>query len=99
VVLGEQRSGYRKLADRALAGWAYLLKEAEGAEIAGAVHAAAAGLVVLDRSLAPLLAAAAPLAQAGSFGLAPLAGEALTAREREILQLMAEGLQNKQIAN
>jgi len=99
VMLGDQRSGYQRLAGRALAGWAYLLKEAEGAEIAGAVRAAAAGLVALDRSLAPLLAAAVPVAQEGAFAAASLAGEALTPREREILQLMAEGLQNKQIAS
>jgi DNA-binding NarL/FixJ family response regulator len=97
VMLGDVRSGYQRLAGRALAGWAYLLKEAEGAEIAGAVRAAAAGLVALDRSLAPLLAAA-PLASEGGLTAAPLAGEALTAREREVLQLMAEGLPNKQIA-
>src|SRR5438046_914720 len=32
VMLGDQRSGYQRLAGRALAGWAYLLKEAEGSE-------------------------------------------------------------------
>jgi NarL family two-component system response regulator YdfI len=98
VLLGDQRSGYQRLSGRALAGWAYLLKEAEGVEIAGALQAAAAGLVALDRSLAPLIAATAPLASEGPFPAVLAAGEALTPREREILQLMAEGLQNKQIA-
>src|SRR5437879_13350136 len=99
VVLGDHRSGYQRLASRSLSGWAYLVKEAEGAEIAGAVRAAAAGLVALDRSLAPLLAAATPLAQTGGFATTSMAGEALTAREREVLQLMAQGLPNKQIAS
>src|SRR5688572_18580342 len=40
VVLGEERGGYVSLAGSALSGWAYLLKEADGAEIAGAIRAA-----------------------------------------------------------
>jgi two-component system, NarL family, response regulator YdfI len=98
VTLGDQRGGYQRLAGRSLPGWAYLLKEADGNEIAGAVRAVAAGLIALDRSLAPLLLAAAPLEPASPAVVAPLSGEALTAREREVLQLMADGLQNKQIA-
>src|SRR5262249_16262851 len=34
VLLGIEREGYRALAGAPLRGWAYLLKEAEGAEIA-----------------------------------------------------------------
>jgi DNA-binding NarL/FixJ family response regulator len=98
VMLGDHRGDYQRLAARSLHGWAYLLKEADAGEIAGAVRAAAAGLVALDRSLAPLLTAA-PLALDGPAAIASLPGEALTPREREVLQLMAEGLQNKQIAN
>ena len=60
VMLGDSGTGYRMLAERPLPGWAYLLKEAEGPEIIGAVRAVAAGLVVLDRNLAPLLNRAAP---------------------------------------
>jgi len=97
VVLGESRNGYESLAEVALPGWAYLLKEAEGREIAGAVRAVAAGLVAFDRSLTPLLLPAAPLAQ-GRAAEATLPGETLTAREREVLQLMAQGLPNKNIA-
>jgi DNA-binding NarL/FixJ family response regulator len=95
VMLGDSRGGYRLLATAALPGWAYLLREADGPAIQGAVRAVAAGLVVLDRSLAPLLGLALPLAAEGvSFP-----DEALTPREREVLQLMAEGLPNKLIAS
>lgn len=97
VMLGDHRPDALALASRSLHGWAYLLKEADGNEIAGAVRAVAAGLVVLDRSLVSLLAAI-PAGSAGPTASTSPEGEALTAREREVLQLMAEGLQNKQIA-
>jgi DNA-binding NarL/FixJ family response regulator len=97
VVLGERRDGYHALAGAELPGWAYLLKEADGSEIAGALRAVAAGLIALDRSLAPFLNAA-PLVRSDGAGVTPLPGEALTAREREVLQLMAEGIQNRAIA-
>jgi len=82
-------------------GWAYLSKEADGQEIAAAVRAAAVGLIVLDRgSLSPLLALAATHntpPDGAPPGETPV-GETLTAREREVLQLMAQGLPNKIIA-
>ena len=92
VLLGESRDGFHALADAPLAGWAYLLKDADGTEIAGAIFAASAGLAVLDRGL---LAGTVSPAHAETAG-AP--GEALTARERDVLALMARGLPNKQIA-
>jgi S1-C subfamily serine protease/DNA-binding NarL/FixJ family response regulator len=108
VVLGDSPRGYQRLAGLPLPGWAYLLKEADGLEIAGAVRAVAVGLVALDRGLAPLLAAGAPLPPSASLREAgrppdlasapPLPDEVLTARELEVLQLMAAGLQNRQIA-
>jgi DNA-binding NarL/FixJ family response regulator len=67
----------------------YLLKDAEPAEIHAALVAAARGEAPLDpRAAAALLAdrAARPLALG------------LTAREREVLVLVVEGLANKQIA-
>ena len=95
VALGDGRAGYGPIARRPLPSWAYLLKEAEAEEIAAAVRAVAAGLVVLDRSLAwELGAVARRLPGAGE----DFPGEALTAREREVLQLMAHGLPNKAIA-
>jgi two-component system, NarL family, response regulator YdfI len=97
VLLGEHRDGYQMLAGAALPGWAYLLKEADGSEIAAAIRAAAAGLVALDRSLiAPV--EAAPLVRTTPPAADRWPHEALTAREQEVLQLMAEGLPNRQIA-
>jgi DNA-binding NarL/FixJ family response regulator len=97
VILGEDREEITALAGIALPGWAYLLKEADGQEIAGAVRAVAAGLVALDRGLASLLATPSPAARAARAEPG-LPDEALTARESEVLQLMAQGLPNKQIA-
>jgi two-component system, NarL family, response regulator NreC len=98
VMLGDSRGGYRLLANAALPGWAYLLREADGPAIQGAVRAVAAGLVVLDRSLAPLLGLGIPLAVAGHEETVAFADEALTPREREVLQLAAEGLTTREIA-
>lgn len=98
VILGDNRNDYQMLAGSTIRSWAYLLKEADAAEILGAVRAVAAGLVVLDRSLAPLLVVESPLAQESQPALAETGEEVLTAREREVLQLMAQGLPNKQIA-
>jgi two-component system, NarL family, nitrate/nitrite response regulator NarL len=73
----------------------YLPRDILAEELAAAVHAVAEGLVVLHPSLVELLA----LPRATSFeGDTQVSEEALTAREREVLQLLAQGLANKQIA-
>jgi len=72
----------------------YLVKGAEQDEIVRAISAVAAGGVVFGASLARRIAdffAAAPPAQATAF-------PQLTAREREILDLVAAGRTNAQIA-
>lgn len=97
VMLGDTRTDYALLAQSPLHGWAYLRKEADGAEIAGAIRAVAAGLIALDRSLASLLTPALTF-NPDRLALEDLPDAALTAREREVLQLMAQGLPNKQIA-
>lgn len=71
---------------------AVLPRDASAGEILAAVEAAASGLAVVDpHDLETMLAAIAP---------APTAGEtvALTARELEVLRMMAEGAANKTIA-
>lgn len=98
VLLGTARQSLDALASAPLPGWGFLRPEADGAEIAAAVRAAAAGLVALDRSLAPGLAFGAGLPAGADGGQAAAPGGTLTSREREVLGLMAAGLMNKQIA-
>jgi DNA-binding NarL/FixJ family response regulator len=69
----------------------YLLKDSEPHEVVAAIRAAAAGHVPLD----PRVARALLPTQAG--GAADPAG-GLSAREREVLALVARGMANKQIA-
>jgi DNA-binding NarL/FixJ family response regulator len=103
VVLGDSRTDFLRLSSAAnggLPGWAYLLREADGPGIAAAVRAVAAGLVVLDQSLAHRVGGGGSPspASSGAATADTLPGEALTAREAEVLQLMALGLPNKIIA-
>ena len=80
----------------------YLTKDADRADIAAALRAAAGGLSVLDPKVqAALLAAAtaavpAPAPAAAPAGPGPLP-DGLTQREAEILTLIAEGLTNPEI--
>ena len=74
-------------------GWGYLARSVDGAALIEAVRAVAAGLVVVDPTVGSHLLArvseSVPLSEAT---------EELTAREREVLQLVALGLPNKTIA-
>ena len=78
-------------------GFGALPRDAGTEEIVAAVLAAASGLTALDRSLA--LEALTGLAH-GRAETTPTSeqDEPLTAREREVLQLLAQGIPNKQIA-
>ncbi|GLL03852.1 response regulator transcription factor [Dactylosporangium matsuzakiense] len=77
----------------------YLTKDAGRVQIAHAVRAAAAGQSVLDPQVQQRLVAAA--VQGGGSATtaeAPAAAEGLTARETEVLALIAAGLSNREIA-
>lgn len=93
------------LADEELAADAYaagarglLFRDASPGRLAAALRALAEGLVILDSSLAALLAP--PPEDDGDPADAPPVepAEPLTPREVEVIQLLAEGLSNKQIA-
>jgi DNA-binding NarL/FixJ family response regulator len=99
VVLGDEpERDMPRLAQATVPGWAYLLREADGPQIVGAIRAASAGLVALERGLA--LPLAPPPARSTPRPIEEeYPAEALTPREIEVLQLMAEGLPNKIIAS
>jgi len=65
-----------------------LFRDADGPRLAAALAAVARGLVVVDEALAE------PWRRRGA---GPAAVEALTPREREVLDLLAEGLSNRRI--
>ena len=79
----------------------YLTKDANRAQVAQAVRAAAAGTSVLDPAVsARLLAAAERPAPAPDQAPAPApAPDNLTAREVEVLRLIAAGLSNREISS
>jgi two-component system, NarL family, response regulator YdfI len=95
-------------ATAALAGGvqAILVGDATGAELAAAAHSAAAGLLTLSGDLADLvrqglLAHSREEVDDSVGGPAPIADDSpehLTLREREVLEMMMEGLSNKELA-
>lgn len=97
VVLTEQERRWRLLSRSMLRGWALLRRDADERAIISAVRAASSGLIVLDRSFERLLARESETTQEQRS--LPLVEEPLSAREREVLQLMTLGLPNKQIAS
>jgi DNA-binding NarL/FixJ family response regulator len=77
-----------------LAGWGILPLESSPAELQAALAAVANGLVTLPLPLAEQL-----LSQRGPVAVPSLdRADPLTAREREVLQLVSQGLSNKLIA-
>lgn len=76
----------------------YLTKDADRADIAAALHSAAGGLSVLDPAVRASLLAAADSARAGRPLRREPPPDGLTAREWEILGMVAAGLTNPEIA-
>lgn len=71
--------------------YGYLLKDSEPEDLLRGIRAAAAGGAPFDPRATGVLLQSLPVG-------APSAGGGLTPREREVLQLVAAGLANKQIA-
>jgi len=87
----------RVVADQGL-GFGALQRDATGEEIVAAITAVAGGLLTLDRRLAGGLLATPEHSPAPTPERLADDEEPLTARELEVLQLLAEGLPNKLIA-
>jgi DNA-binding NarL/FixJ family response regulator len=87
VVLGAPPELLAGLLELPIRGVALLSREADRAEIAAAIEAASQGLIVLDSSHA-LRVGSSP---SGS-------GQSISPRESQVLQLISEGLANKEIA-
>lgn len=76
----------------------YVLKGASGEEIAAALRTIAAGGAVFGAGIATRILAGAPATAVRRPVAALPAGEELTGREREVLQLLADGASNRHIA-
>lgn len=76
----------------------YLLKDSAPAEIVKAVEAAVSGDAPLSPRVARLVVQRARMTPGGGASAATVAMEQLTEREREVLRLLADGLDNREIA-
>jgi DNA-binding NarL/FixJ family response regulator len=91
VLISEEEHAVSRLRAMQLKGWGVVPPDAPPEELAAAVAAAGQGLIVLPKTLTErLLQEPAPSVEELS--------EALTAREREVLDLLGRGLSNKLIA-
>jgi DNA-binding NarL/FixJ family response regulator len=94
LLLAGDGSAATQLRALPLVGWGILPLDSSPAELQAALVAVAHGLVALSPLLAEQL-----LGQRGPLAVPTLAqADPLTAREREVLQLLSQGLSNKLIA-
>jgi two-component system, NarL family, nitrate/nitrite response regulator NarL len=97
---GRRSAGAPAIGDLLGAGVAGVLaRDVDGVALQHALDAVLHGLCVIDRGHAAALGG--PQQEDPELGAPParVAGDSLTAREHEVVQLMAEGLSNKQIAD
>lgn len=95
LVLSETDSPLTMLRSLPLRGWGIVQPDAPAGELQAAVVSVAQGLIVLSLPLAERLLGNPVPVQALSSGQLE---EQLTAREREVLELLSQGLPNKLIA-
>jgi len=93
VVLTDEPGMPNLLARAGLRGWACLARDVDAEQLDLAVRSAESGLVLLDLPLA-----ATSLSMPATLAGATQTMEPLTARELQVLQLVAQGLPNKGIA-
>lgn len=94
VVITDGDQAVATLRGLPLRGWGLVADDAGTAELAATIQAAAQGTVVLPLPIAQHLIAVRPTVQ--PLGNPPT--DALTGREREVLQHVSQGLSNKMIA-
>ncbi len=98
VVLSDDQTAIARILEIAPRGWALVAPDAPADELRAAVHAAANGLAALPVALADRFSLEIPTARVTDTDALEITTEDLTARERDVLDLLALGLSNKRIA-